>query len=190
MLRSTLIVLLLVLSASASAQVFNYNFVSAGYGTVDFDNFNADGDGPVLAASFAVSDTYHVFWAYRTEDLNLSRDATAWNVGIGYNTSISNTIDLVAMLSYEVIELDAPGLGGGVDDNGIGLGFGARVAAGENIEWNAGVTYIDLGDGGDETAFGVGILYNFTNAFSVGFSGSWGEDTTSYTVSGRYYFGR
>jgi hypothetical protein len=190
MLRSTLFILLLALSAPASAQVFNYNFVSAGYGTVDFDNFSADGDGPVLAASFAVSDTYHVFAAYRSTDLNLSRDASAWNVGVGYNTSISNTVDLVATLSYELVELNAPGPGGGVDDNGIGLGIGARVAAGENIEWNAGIKYVDLGDGGDETILGVSILYNLSNAFSVGFSGGWGDDTTLYTLSGRYYFGR
>ena len=57
---------------------------------------------------------------------------------------------------------------GCVDDNGIGLGLGLRFAAREAIELNAGIDYVDYSDGGDDTSFGGGLLYNFNDTFSVG----------------------
>ena len=42
MLRSSLLIMLLAFSASASAQGFDYNWLGFGYGTIDFDDFNAD----------------------------------------------------------------------------------------------------------------------------------------------------
>jgi opacity protein-like surface antigen len=188
MLRSTLIFLLLALSAAASAEDFNYNYVSAGFGTIEFDGVNADGDGFAIGGSFAISDSFHVFAGYDTADLDFGVDANTWNAGIGYNTSVSDAIDLVAKLSYEYFEIDVP-VAGSVDDNGLGLGVGLRFAASEAVELNAGIDYVDYSDGGDDTFFVLGGRYNFNNAFSVGLDGRWGDDISRYAISGRYYFG-
>lgn len=189
MLRSTLIVLSLAFAASASAENFNYNYLSAGFGTLEFDDINVDGNGFTLDGSYAISDSLHVFAGYDTAGLDLGVDANTWNAGIGYNTSVSDKIDMVARLSYEYIEIDVPAVGS-VDDNGLGLGIGLRYAANEEVELNAGIDYVDYSDGGDDTAFALGGRYKFTEEFSVGLDGSWGDDTSRYSISGRYYFGQ
>jgi hypothetical protein len=65
-----------------------------------------------------------------------------------------------------------------------------RYAASDTIELNAGISYVDLGDGGDETSFGVAGFYDFSNAFALGLSGDWSSDVSIYTLTGRLYFGR
>ena len=186
-MRSTLFVLLLAFSAAASAEGFNYTFVSAGYGTVDFDDVDVDGDGFDIGGSVAVADNIHLFAGYEIANLDFDVDASGFNAGIGYNTPLSNVIDFVAALSYEYVELDVPGFGS-VDENGYGLGAGLRFAATEALELNAGLKYVDLGDS-DDTGFGVGGLYNFTETFALGLTGNWTDDATSYSIGGRLYFG-
>ena len=56
---------------------------------------------------------------------------------------------------------------------------------------DAGIEYVDFGSGGgDDTALVLGGLYSFTPAFALGLFGSWGSDVSSYTLSGRFYFGK
>lgn len=189
MLRSTLALLALALSASASAYDFDYTYVDLGYGQVEFDDVNVDGDGFGIGGSFAISPAFHLFAGYTMADLDFDVDATGLNAGIGWHTGLSDVVDFVATLSYEYVELDASGFGS-VDDNGIGLGAGLRFAASEDLEINGGISYVDLSDSGDETSFGIGGLYKFTEAFALGLSGEWGDDTSSYTLTGRFYFGQ
>jgi hypothetical protein len=99
-----------------------------------------------------------VFGGYGSAGLDLCIDATTFSAGFGYNSGMSDTVDLVARLSYEYIEFDAPGFGD-VDDSGLGLGVGLRIAASNKLELNAGINYVnygDGGDGGDETGFAAG----------------------------------
>jgi hypothetical protein len=189
MFRSTLVLVVLLFSASAGAQGFDYSYVQLGYGTIDFDDINVDGDGFGLSGSYAINTDWHVFAAYEDAGLDFGVDATTFGAGVGYNTEMSPTIDMFARLSYQYVELDAGALGS-VDDNGIGFGVGMRFAASDQFEVDAGIDYVDLGDGGDETAFSVGALYNFTDAFSAGLGGSWSDDVSSYTLVGRFYFGK
>lgn len=188
MLRSSIVILSIALSASASAEDFDYSFFSLGYGNIEFDDVNVDGDGFNVGGSYAINDSYHVFADYSSADLDGGIDATEFGAGIGWHTSLSDAVDLVAGLSYEYVELDASGFGS-VDDNGFGLGVGLRFAASEALELNAGINYVDLSDSGDDTGFSVGGLYDLSDAFSVGLGGSWSDDTSSYTLSGRFYFG-
>jgi opacity protein-like surface antigen len=188
MQRTTLAMALLALSASASAGEFDYNYLTVGYGQVEIDEVDVDGDGFGLGGSFALSDSYHVFAGYETASLDFDIDMTSWAAGIGWNAGISPTVDLVTRLSYQYMELEADGFGS-VDDNGLGLGVGLRFAASQALELDAGIDYVDFGDGG-ETEFGVGGLYSFSEAFAVGLAGGWGDDVSSYTVSGRFYFGQ
>lgn len=187
MQRSILGFVLLALSAAANADDFDYTYFSLGYGTIEFDDINVDGDGFGIDGSVAISDSVHLFAGYTAAGLDFGVDATEFGAGIGYNTSLSNVVDLVARLSYEYVELEGPG--GSIDDNGIGLGLGIRFAATEQLELNAGIDYVDLSDSGNDTGFGVGGLYSFTDSFALGLGGNWSDDASSYTVSGRFYFG-
>lgn len=189
MLRSTLIIGLLTFSATAGAQGFDYNWLSLGYGMVDFDEINVDGNGFGLDGSYALNDDYHVFGEFESFDLDFGVDATTFSAGIGYNTEMSQTVDAFARLSYEYIDVDIPAAGSN-DEHGFGFSVGLRFAAGPGVELNAGIDYVDYGSGGDDTAITLGGLYNFTPAFALGLAGSWGDDVSSYTLIGRYYFGR
>ena len=189
MLRSSLILLLLAFSASASAEGFDYNYFQLSYGTIDFDDINVDGDGFGLAGSYAINPDWHVFADYEAASLDFDIDATTLGAGIGYHTELSPVVDLVASLSYQYVEFDAPAVSS-IDDNGFGLGVGLRFAASDKFELNAGISYVDLSDSGDDTGFDVGGLYDFTDSFSLGIGGSWSDDVSSYALTGRFYFGQ
>ena len=187
MLRSSLIILFLAFSASASAQGFDYNYLYVGYGNTDFDGINADGDGFAFGGSYAVDDRLHVFAGYETADLNSVVDVTRWNAGIGYNTTISDTIDMFARLSYESLDFDVPVVG--ADDNGYGFSVGGRFKAGNQLELNAAINYVDYSDFGDDTSLELGVLYNFDEMWALGLVGEWSDDVSSYTITGRFYLG-
>lgn len=189
MFRSTTAVLLLVASASAGAEGFDYNYLQLDYTNLEFDDISVDGDGFGISGSYAINPDWHVFAGYQGVGLDFGVDATMIGAGIGYNTELSPVVDAYARLSYQYIDLDAPGFGS-ADDSGLGLGIGLRFAASQDLELNAGIEYVDFGDGGDDTGFSAGALWKFTDAFALGLGGSWSDDVTAYTLSGRFYFGK
>lgn len=192
MLRSVLFTALLALSASATAQDFDYNYLALGYQRVNLDDgtFDVDGDGIGLQGSIEIGESFFVFGGYgmaEFEEAGIEVDADTLSVGLGWHTGLSDSVDLVAGLSYQYVDLSA--LGVSVDDNGIGLGLGLRFAASDNIEVNGGVNYVDYSDSGDDTTFGLGMLYGISENVDIGVSGEWGDDSSAYGVSGRFYFG-
>jgi hypothetical protein len=187
MLRSSLLFLLLALSSAAGAEDFDYNWLSFGYSLIDFDDFDLDGDALGIDGSFAFHDDFHAFASYSTADLDFGIDGTTFDIGVGYNTQLSNVIDAWARLSYVYEEFDVPGAGSN-DDNGFGFGVGMRFAATEQVELEGAIQYTDLNDRGDETALVFGGLYSFTPAFAAGLFGEWGDDVTSYMLLGRFYW--
>lgn len=189
MLRSSLVLLVLAFATSASAKDFDYDYFQLTYGNVEFDDVNVDGDGFGLAGSYAINEDFHVFAGYEAAGLDFGIDATTLGAGLGWHTTLSPVVDLVASFSYQYVELDAPGVGS-VDDSGLGLGVGLRFAATDLLELNAGISYVDLSDSGGDTGFGVGGLYSFTDAFALGLSANWSDDVSSFTLAGRFYFGR
>lgn len=188
MLRSSMVLLLLTLSISASAEGFDYSYLQLNYSNLEFDNISVDGDGFGLSGSYAINPNWHAFGSYQDAGLDFGVDATAIGAGVGYNTEMSPVLDLFARLSFQYVDLDAPGPGS-FDEDGLGFGVGLRFAASPELELNAGLDYVDFGDGND-TAFSAGALYNINDAVSVGLAGSWGDDTTTYTLGGRVYFGK
>jgi len=189
MLRSSLVLLVLAFSLSANADDFDYSYLQLDYSNLDFDDTNLDGDGLGISGVFAINPDWHVFGGYQSVGLDFGIDLNAFNLGVGYNTEMSPTVDAYARLSYEYIELDAPGGVPGADDNGYGFGVGMRFAASEELEIEAGIDYVDFGSGGDDTALTLGGLYSFSDAFALGLGASWASDTTAYNLSGRFYFG-
>ena len=189
MLRSSLLVLLLAFSTASYADGFDYNYLDLSYGILDFDDIDVDGDGFGIGGSFAINPDFHVFAGYQSAGLDFGVDVSSFMAGVGYNTELSPTVDAIARLSYQYMDIDAPGFSS-VDDNGLGFGVGLRFAASDVLELNAGIDYIDFSDGGDDTGFSLGAFYSFSDVFDAGLSGSWSDDTSSYALTGRYYFGR
>lgn len=184
MLRSSLITLLLVFSVSVHAEGFDYDYVSIGYGNVDFDGIGGDGDGIVLNAAFGLTDSVHLFAGFDDADVNSAVDITRWNAGVGYNTSMSDTLDLFGRLSYESLDI------GNFDDTGYGASVGGRLKAGNQIEVKAAINYVDYGDFGNDTGLELGVLYDFTTNWTAGLTTEWSDDVTTYSIGARYYFGK
>jgi hypothetical protein len=185
--------LLIGLSATAAAQGtagspgLSYTYAEIGYGQVSFDSPDVDGDGFGIAGSYALTDQFFLFAGYSTADLDFDVDATDLNVGFGFNTPITETIDVVATLSYVYVEFEQATFGS-ADDNGLGGSIGLRALMTPQIELFGGVEYVDLSDSGGDTALAAGARYNFNEKFAVGFAGSWSDDASSYTLTGRMYF--
>ncbi|MDH3988260.1 MAG: porin family protein, partial [Gammaproteobacteria bacterium] len=183
---------LLAFSASASAQGFDYNYFSVGYQRLNLDDgfIDVDGDGIGLSGSFELNESFFIFAGYAMgefKEQGITVDVDSLNAGIGWHTPLSETLDFVAGLSYEYVEVGASGFGS-EDENGYGLGVGLRYQASDAIELNAGINYVDLGDG-DDTGFGVAMLYGVSESVDIGLSADWGDDSSAYGISGRFYFG-
>jgi hypothetical protein len=188
MLRSLLLLTAFSLSGTAIAQNFDYSFIQGSYVQLELDEF--DGDGFGLDGSLAVTDHFHVFGSYSTADFDFGIDVNQMSAGVGFNTPVSDAVDVIASVAYEWAEVEAPGFGS-VDEDGYGLGLGLRAMVNQAIEVDGGISYVDLGDDSDgETSFGAGFLYHFSDAFAVGLSGDWGDDIDTYQLNGRFSFDR
>jgi hypothetical protein len=189
MWRSFAVLGLFSLSGAALAEDFDYSFIEASYGQVEFDDFDVDGDAFGLGGSYALSDRFHLFGSYDMADFDAGVDFNGLQAGIGFNSPVSDTVDLVASVAYVNSEVEAPGFGS-VDDNGYGLGLGLRAMLTPMLEVDGGIDYVDYGGDSDgDTAFGAGFLYHFTESVAVGLSGGWGDDTNTYALNGRFSFG-
>jgi hypothetical protein len=183
MFRTSIAVLLLAFATTASAEGFDYDYFDFGWGSINYDG-GPDGDGFAVGGSVVVADNLHIFAGYLGADLDFGVDATSYGIGLGYNTPVSDKVDFVAGVSYEYVEF------GPFDENGYGLSIGLRFAASTELEFNAGLGYVDLGDAGDDTSIGAGFLYDLSDNFAFGLSGSWSDDASVYGINGRWYFGR
>lgn len=187
MKRSIVLFALLAASGTALADGFSYTYLQLNYGTIDIGNMNIDGDGLGLNGSYSITDSLHFVGGYHTADFDSFAEGTEWSVGLGVRNPLSDTLDVVAAVSYVNVDLATVGINFEPED-GFGLTVGVRAAFTSMIEINAGVSYVDLSDSGDDIGFGAGVLYNLTDTFSIGLSGSWDDDVSSYQVSGRVYF--
>lgn len=187
MLRSVLFFVVFTLAATAAAEDLNYTFLQGSFERVEIDASGFEGDTLGLNGSYALSDNVHIFGGFGLTDFDLDVERTSLDIGIGYNTPISETVDLVGTLSYVSQEFDAPGQTS-IDDNGYGLGLGLRAVLSESIEVNGGLEYIDLNDFGDDTAFVAGLRYHLNDMVSFGLGGQWADDTDTYLIDGRFGF--
>ena len=192
MLRSILVTALIAFSASAGALGFDYNYFSVGYQRLNLDDgfIDVDGDGFGVDGSFAINENFFIFGSYgmgEFEEQGITVDVDTLSAGIGWHTPLTDKVDFVTGLSYEYVDVGASGFGS-VDENGYGLGVGLRFQASEAIELNGGINYIDYGDG-DDTGFGVGLLYGVSENVDIGVSADWAEDSSAYGLNGRFYFG-
>ncbi len=192
MKRSLVVFSLMAMSGLAFAEGFGYTYVQATYGQIDTDTLAVDGDGLGLNGSFGITDSLNIVGSLQTADFDPLADQDEWSIGLGVHTPITDLMDVTASVSYVDVSFDVLGVPVGEDD-GFALDVGIRANITSMIEVNAGISYVDLSTGGGDTGFGGGALYNFTDMFSVGLSAKWaekwGDDTATYTLSGRINFG-
>ena len=188
MTRSIVVFSLMAMSGLAFADGFSYTYVQATYGSVDVDDpsFTKDGDGLGLNGSFGITDNLHIVGSYQTTDFDTLGDADQWSAGLGVHSSLTEILDVVADVSY--VNVDVPG--SVLDDDGFGLMVGVRANVTSLIEVNGGITYVDLTDGGDDTGFGGGVLFNLTDSLSLGLAAELGDDVSEYSATARWYFGK
>ena len=188
MKRSLVVFSLMAMSGLAFADGFSYTYAQASYGTVDIDTVAVDGDGLGLNGSFGITDNLNIVGGWQTADFDSIADADEWSLGLGVHTPVTELMDVTASVSYVDVEFDVLGFPVAEDD-GFELKVGLRANVTSLIEVNAGVSYIDLSNAGDDTGFEGGVLFNFTDMFSLGLSGEWDDDVSTYSLSGRVYFG-
>lgn len=187
MRRSIVVFSLLLMSSWAFADDFNYTYLQLSYGTVDLDNVSIDGNGLGLDGSFGLTENLNIVGGYQTADFDSLADADQWSIGLGVHAPITEMFDIVAAVSYVDVSVGAPGVPS-VGDNGFGITAGGRFSLTSLVEINAGLSYVDLSDSGNNTGFEGGVLFNLTDNFSLGLSGSWDDDTSVYSASARLYF--
>jgi opacity protein-like surface antigen len=189
--------LLLITTLSATCSTLaaspDWDFVELGYVSADIDgvsevspagfNIGASkllGENIFIVGSFSrLSDNY--------EGVDLDLDQSS--LGVGYRYAMTENTDLYTVLSYEYIKVKASDDGFSVsdDDNGTGLTAGIRSRLSSNLEVDASLAVIFSGSD-NETTFGVGINYYFTDNFAAGLGYTRSDDLETIGASLRYAF--
>lgn len=198
--------LLAALPFAAAAQEssgLNYNYVEGGYVATNLDNDNGDidADGFGGNASVALSDNFHLFGGYATQDTDtfdlfeggqrVNTDIDQWRVGLGYNLPIASSTDLVARAAYEKFEVDDVTVDGQTydindGDDGYSAEVGVRTAFTHNFEGHAFAGYEDFGDGADDFYGKVGALVKFNPNWGVSGDVKFADGDTQWFVGPRY----
>lgn len=193
MLKNILGASLFVLAAPALAGDLSYNFVEVGYQKVDLDEdplpgVSVDGDGYGIGGAFEVGESWFITAGYSKVEFDFNIDLDQLGLGVGYHVDVSPNADFFATLSYVRAEASVSGFES-VDEDGFGATIGIRGMVGEKVELSGSIGYVDLGDGGDGTSFGVAALYNVTDAIALGLNIETDDDVTGYGIGARFYFG-
>ena len=194
MLRKVCGLTLLLLAVPTFAADISYNFIEAEYQEIDIDSgflggFDIDGDGYGIGGSFELNENWFIGASYSKADFDFGVDLDQLMLGAGYHVPISDNADFYGMFSFVSAEASVDGFDS-IDEDGYAATIGLRGMIGERFELNGSLAYVDLGNGGDSTAFGAGALYNFSDAFAAGFSVGIDDDVTTYGIGFRVYFDR
>jgi hypothetical protein len=183
---------MLLFAVPSLAADFSYDYIQAGYQEIDIDDdlfsgFDVDGDGYFVGGSFELTENWFVAGGYSSADFDFGVDLDEITIGAGYHVPLNNNVDFYGMLSLVRAEVSASGFGSS-DENGYAAEIGVRGMIGDRFELNGSLAYVDLDEGGDGTAFGAGLLYNFTNTLAAGLALDFDEDVKAYGIGLRFYF--
>lgn len=200
--------LLAALPFAASAQDasgLNYNYVEGGYVATNLDNDNGDidADGFGGNASVALSDNFHLFGGFSTQDTDtfevfdgtnqnrVNTDVNQWRLGLGYNLPIAATTDLVARAAYEKFEVDDVTVNGETfevndGDDGYSAEVGVRTAFTSNFEGHAFAGYEDFGNDADDFYGRVGAQVKFNPRWGISGDVKFADGDTQWFVGPRF----
>ncbi len=184
-MKKLLGIVLVLFAAPVFAADLNYNYGQAGYQRIDFDGVSEEFDGYGIGGSFAIGDNWFIDASYGTVDVGAGVDLDTISAGFGYHVGISDNVDFYGSLSW--VRADVSGFISGSED-GYGATIGLRGMLSDSVELTGSVSYVDLGDGADDTTVGAGLLYNFTDNFAVGIFIDADDDATAYGGGVRLYW--
>jgi opacity protein-like surface antigen len=193
MIRKGWSIALLLLAGPALAADISYNYGQLGYQWVTLEDvlpgLDVDGDGFGFGGSFEVGDRLFIQAGYQQTSFDYGIDFDQISAGVGYHVALSQSTDFFAALSYVAAEVSVSG-GGSAKEDGYGATIGVRAMVTEKLELDGSISYVDLGDGADGTAFGAAAIYNVTEIFSLGLDVGFEEDAVTYGVGVRVYIGK
>lgn len=161
--------LALPLSAMASEDL-SYSYLSLGATYADPNGFSGE-TGYGAQASGAFHDNWHVFGGFQAYDFGDGSDnvdVKNWNIGLGYNVGLTDSLDLVAGISYERADLDVDTgeLSFSDNENGYGVQVGVRNAFNAHFEGAAGLKYTNY-DSSSGTSLYVNGQYKFNETWGI-----------------------
>ncbi len=166
--------------AASAEDKLSYTYLEAGYSSLN-PEFGERLDGVGIGGSAAITDHLHVFGGYQRTD-NDDFDVRGYQIGLGYNTAITDKVDFVGRVSYRSFDEDF------FDNaNGYGVEAGVRVAFNPHFEGSAGVRYEDI-DEYQETSLVLGAQYKFNEHWGIAAEIAGNGDQNSYFVGPRVSF--
>lgn len=161
--------LALPLSAMASDDL-SYSYLGLGATYADPNGFSGE-TGYGAEASGAFHDNWHVFGSFQAYDFgqgDADIDVKNWNIGLGYNVGLTDSLDLVAGLSYERsdVDVDSDLLTFNDHENGYGARVGVRNSFGSHFEGGAGLKYTNYESSSGTTVY-VNGQYKFNETFGI-----------------------
>ncbi len=197
-MKYSLIALALLIPAAASAQGTNqlsYSYVEAGYYRFEGD---AKADGVLLGGSFALGERFHVFGAYADFDwdndfldrFDLDDDfapfdgnAERWWLGVGYNHSLNDSMDLVARAAYQKDHVSGFG-----SDDGWFAEVGVRSLFTPRLEGYAFAGYEDMENLSGEVFGRLGGVFHFTDRWGLNLDVKLIDGDEQYFIGPRFSF--
>jgi Ax21 family sulfation-dependent quorum factor len=194
--------LLAALPFAASASDLSYNYVEGGYTRIN--GLGTKVDGAAINGSIALGSRFHVFGGYETiefpgQNVSIGNgttvntfdvDADNWNLGFGYNHSLSQSTDLVARLGYRDWDFDNPFGGSGHSFKSYFTEVGARSQLMPNLEGYLYAGYEKTeGSGQSGDYYGrLGGQYNFNKSWGLVADAKFGSGAEQYFFGPRFSF--
>ncbi|MFU8822056.1 MAG: outer membrane beta-barrel protein [Gammaproteobacteria bacterium] len=175
----------LLLPFAAGASNFSYTWIEGSYSDVSLDDSDFDGDAYGINAAWQFNEMVYVFGGYEYGDYDFDVESDTFELGVGLAFPVSDMADFVVGASYVDVSVDVPGLGS-VDDDGYSVFGGFRLGLSESFQVDAGVSYVDLSDGGDDTSFSITGRYYFTPSWAIGAGYATSDDADAWTLSVRW----
>ncbi|GAB3344784.1 outer membrane beta-barrel protein [Lysobacter tyrosinilyticus] len=171
---------------ASAADGLSYNYVEGGYSNTHRDR-SVDTDGWNLNGSAAISDNFHVFGGYTSEEYDgLPIEMDHWRAGLGYNRPIAGNTDLLARVAYENDKVEA----GSFTDrrDGYSTEVGVRSALAPHFEGYALAGYED-GEHADGDFYGrVGAQVKFNQNWGLTGDVKVSDHDTQYFIGPRLSF--
>jgi Ax21 family sulfation-dependent quorum factor len=183
----TALALALALPFGAHAADLSYSYIEGGWQKFDIDG-GTNADGWVANGSAALGENFHIYGGYGQSELDRTNiDADTWRLGVGWNTGINASNDLVVRANYVEAKTDIPGFQS-VKADGYEAEVGVRTAFGDRFETYAAAGYVDVERGSGDFYGKLGGQYKFTPAFGIVAQATLADGGNEYFVGPRLSF--
>lgn len=171
----------------AQADDMSYRYFQLGYLETNVEGTSSSADGFGTRGSFGFADNFFVFTEISKQEVE-SVDIDQYAIGLGGHYGLSDSVDLVGRLGWAKAELDGGGLS--ADEEGYLAGVGIRAKAGEKVELEAGVIYVDFGSGADDTGAELAARFYFTPRWAAAVEYQDTGDLSTVMIGVRASFGQ